>query len=143
MILTKLINLLSVSLVVVLMATSLTVIFAEESAADECGSSVPVYAGQPASCSGVIFPQTWALQAIQCIDVDLPMFKSKHQLCGLTLSTKTEEWQNLKLSYERQLEGCENIARQTAGIESPWHNSKALWFVIGAATSAGLIFVLR
>ena len=141
--LSRVINLAAVSLTAVLMVILMVVTFTDEGSADECPVSSAIFIGDTAPCSGVLFPHGWALQAVQCMDVDLPMWKTKTEVCHLTLHTKAAEWGRMETSYKAQVSELEALTRSVAGIEKPWFESRWVWFALGSVVTGSLILVVR
>jgi len=132
----------AVLLAALLLAVSM-VAFAQDCRAQECTVSAPIHAGAVAPCSGVVFPQAWAFQAIQCIDVDLPMEKTRAELCENRQSANLATWGNQEKLYRAQIRDLEELTRKAAQIERPWFESKWIWFTVGAVSAGSLIVLIK
>ncbi len=132
-----------VILLAVLLLSLMLIAITNDTQAQECGSSAPIRVGDTARCAGVVFPQSWAFQCVNCMDVDLPMYKTKHELCSMLSLRNESAWKAKEASYKAQLIELEKLTRESAGIESPWYDNKILWFTLGAVTAGSLIWVAR
>lgn len=137
----------AIKILVILLASTLLlflmVALANKASAQECGVSAPIQAGEVSPCTGILFPHTWTLQAVQCIDVDLPLWKEKESLCSSLSRTKADEWSQKESSYKEQIKDLENLTRQSPLEGARWYQSRVLWFSVGLITGGALILVAR
>ena len=117
--------------------------YASDAQAQECTNATGLSQGLVAPCSGVLFPNFWAIKAVNCIDVDLPMEKTKHNECNQVMQIKQATWLEKETAYKKQIFDLEELAREAAQIERPWYSSKWVWFTAGAMLSTTIIYIAR
>ena len=136
-----------IKILVVLLASTLLLFLmmalANKASAQGRGVSSPIQAGEVSPCTGILFPQMWTLQAVQCIDVDLPLWNEKESLCSSLSLAKGESWSRKESSYKSQIKDLENLTRKTPLEGARWYQSRVLWFSVGLVTGGALILVVK
>ena len=117
-------------------------ICAPEARGESCVRSHEINKGIEAPCDGVLWPKNWSIQAVTCVEVDLPEAIEKEQRaladaadCAVTLS-------RLQEAYEANIINLERIARDAAGLESQWYESPVLWLSVGLVGGAAVAFAV-
>lgn len=117
--------------------------YANDAQAQECVDATGITQGEQAPCSGVLFPNFWAIKAVNCVDVELPMEKTKHEQCNEVLRVKEATWASKQEAFQKQIAELENLSREAAKIERPWYTSKWFWFTAGAILSGTIVYIAR
>jgi len=117
--------------------------FVSDANAQQCTHATGLEKGNVAPCGGVLFPQFWAIKAIKCVDVDLPLEKTKHAECLELHQAATETWTETRANYERQVLDLEKITREAARIERPWFESKWIWLGIGVLAGGTVVYITK
>lgn len=115
-------------------------------AAEPCTKAAALEAGQPATCSGILWPESWSADAIRCIRVDLPRARAD-AVRAITVceadrqaaEARAQTW--AELAEKRRLE-LEAAARATIVVPRPWWQSPWVLgpaaFVLGGLAGVGV-----
>ena len=131
-----------------LVALSLTfssglVLYATQ-ARGECTNAHELDTGAPAPCQGVLFPRAWALQAVSCVQLDLPRAEAERNAAAIAEADCQQTLASLQKAYELHLEKYEELVRDAAGLRvEPWHKSPIFWFGVGVVGGAGFAVLVR
>jgi len=113
-------------------------------AKSECTSAHDLEQGAPALCRGVLFPRDWALQAIACVQLDLPQAEAERASAMAGEADCQNTMRSLQTAYESHLTEYEKLTRRAAGLShKPWYESPILWFGVGLAGGVGVAVLLR
>tara|TARA_R110002096_G_scaffold29354_1_gene88334 strand:- start:124 stop:531 length:408 start_codon:yes stop_codon:yes gene_type:complete len=111
---------------------------------EDCKEVVPV----EAPCRGILLPPGEAMEALLCLEVDLPREKALQlkvkSLCAVDIVFWKEKFAAEK-SYAEDLEIRLEAALDLATEANPvsWYKHPALWFVGGAATAIGIAYAIK
>ena len=109
--------------------------------AKECTSSFSLIDGQRAQCSGILWPKSWALEALACVEVDLPQSKQQTKACELVSQSCENSLLDLQANHKIAVDQLEEIARGAAGLNvKPWYEHPVFLVGVGIMGGAGLVY---
>ena len=110
----------------------------------ECLGAHELEAGAQAPCRGVLWPRAWTLDAVSCVQVDLPQAKSEHALATAGLADCHKTLKDLQAAYEIHLAKYEDLTRSVAGLGArSWYESPYFWFGLGLVGGGIVVFAIR
>ena len=122
---------------------SLAVCGTEKASATECDLSYELIQSQKAPCNGILWPKIWTMQALACVEADLPEATQERDATKRLLNSCGNSLTKLQEAHTKALGDLETIARNAAGLNaSPWYEHPTLWFGLGLAGGAGLVVFL-
>ena len=105
-----------------------------------CSKSVPMRYGDSVSCKeGVLFPPTWAVDAVRVKTILLPKCQADLVLVEAIRDADAQEGAERLLAcqdYARTQERLLDKALDISAPGVPWYKSPILWGVVGAVAGA-------
>lgn len=117
--------------------------FVSDAGAQQCADATAIHQGSVAPCSGVLFPQFWAILAVKCVDIQLPLEKAKHDECVALRANEKDLCAQTRATFESQVRELEAISRKAAQIERPWFESKWIWLGIGVLAGGTVVYITK
>lgn len=108
--------------------------------AEACVEASPITSGQTATCSGVLWPKDWSVNAVSCLSIDLPEEKEGHEITRRALTGCSGDFDALQIAHAESVRKLEEISRDAAGITRAWHDSKWLWLSVGLVGGGLLVY---
>ncbi len=116
--------------------------FVSEAAGQDCTKAAPVFVGSPIPCNGVLAPALFAYQCVECVDVFLPLEKSRVETCEALRATNNRALEQIRAECQRTVDELHATAQKAAGIVRPWHESNWLWLGVGMLSGGAIVYAL-
>ena len=121
-------------------------ICAPEARSEDCARAHEIETGLKAPCSGVLWPKLWSVEAVTCVEVDLPQAMEAGERAEADATDCARTLKELQSAYEKSLLDVEKIAREAAGLRKQWYESPVLWLGVGlfggvATAQRSLVFL--
>ena len=104
-----------------------------------CVDATPLMQGVSAPCSGILWPNPWSAQAVECVKIDYPRCVADLTYArGLTSACHVHK-EALNSLCTKKLDDLADLLNDAARLKpTPWHESPVFWgvggFILGGIT---------
>ena len=111
--------------------------------AQTCTEAKPVKFGDSTPCTGILWPSPWTVNALSCMNVELPRLKAEVDFLNGSLLACKDRSNGLITLCNQKMDELIKISEDAAGLsKTEWWESPIFWGIVGFISGSTLTIVV-